>query len=311
MGREQIGQPQQHCRPFPVLGQAQVAHLDVDEVVARGPAYDETQLVSADFFEPGSPSNPPVPQMEHNVPWARQDEAGKKVRIAMNKAIDRDLIRDSIFDGFGTDGRVARFSRAFPGGYDQKWEDSWDELYGYDPVRAKELLAEAGYPEGFAVPTISFTMSGIPEMRDYVEAIAGMWEAIGLQPELIEMEFARWRERYRGVDTDGHVYPFRSYAAPAHPAVHGGYSQERFMRFYTSNTVTENVVAALNSTDIDEQNKRWQAVSDEVFYNAGTIPLFSFNVQTVYDPEVVAEYAYLGNYGGQFTAMEYIKGVRR
>ncbi len=83
------------------------------------------------------------------------------------------------------------------------------------------------------------------------------------------------------------------------------------MRFYTSDSVTENIVAALNSLDIEEQNKRWHAVTDEIFSEVGTIPLLSLSVQVVIDPEVVAEYTYLGPYGGQFTDLEHIKGVRK
>ena len=72
--------------------------------------------------------------------------------------------------------------------------------------RAREFLIEAGYPNGFHVPLISYTMSGLPEMKDYVEAIAAMWEQIGLETEIREMEFSAWRGEYRGATK--HVYAF-------------------------------------------------------------------------------------------------------
>jgi peptide/nickel transport system substrate-binding protein len=250
-------------------------------------------------------------KFDPNVPWAVPGENGKKVRMAMNKALDRDLINEAIFDGQGEPQRIARISPAFPGGYNPKWEDSWEELYGYDPNRAKELLAEAGYANGFELPIKVFTLSGIPEMPEFLEAAAGMWEAIGLQPKLEEIEFSRWREKYRGADTNCCVYPWRSYAAPPHPQVFGGYSPERFMRFYVSDSITEARDKALNSTRFEDQIQYWQQISDEVFYEVATLPLFALPVQAVIDPEVVAEYAFLGPYGGQYTALEYVKGARR
>lgn len=253
---------------------------------------------------------------DSTVPWAAPGETGKLVRMAMNKAINRDAIRDNLFDGQGAEARVAGLipsAEAFGGeyaGYNPDWEGSWEELYGFDPERARELLAEAGYPNGFNVPMISYTMSGLPEMKDYVVAIAGMWEHIGLTTEIREMEFSAWRAEYRGATTNCCVYPFRGYAEPPHPTVHFAYSPERFMRFYVSDTVWQNTFNALNSLDFDEQLGHWHAVSDELFYEVATIPLHTLSVQVVIDPEVVAEYIYLGPYGGQFTDLEHITGVR-
>ena len=253
---------------------------------------------------------------DSTVPWADRGENGKMVRMAMNKAIDRDAIRENIFDGQGDEGRVAGLipsSEAFGGeyaGYNPAWESDWEELYGYDVEGARELLVEAGYPNGFHVPIISYTMSGLPEMKDYVEAIAAMWEQIGLETEIREMEFSAWREEYRGATTTCCVYPFRGYAEPPHPTVHFAYSPERFMRFYVSDTAWQNTYNALNSLNFEEQLGHWHAVTDELFYDVVSIPLHTLSVQVVIDPEVVAEYAYLGPYGGQFTDLEHIRGVR-
>ncbi len=253
---------------------------------------------------------------DSTVPWAAPGETGKLVRQAMNKAIDRDAIRENIFDGQGAEGRVAGLipsAEAFGGeyaGYNPDWEGRWEELYGYDPDTAKDLLTEAGYPNGFHVPIISYTMSGLPEMKDYVVAIAAMWENIGLETEIREMEFSAWRQEYRGATTNCCVYPFRGYAEPPHPTIHFAYSPERFMRFYVSDTVWQNTYNALNSLNFEEQLGHWHAVSDELFYEVASIPLHTLSVQVVIDPEVVEEYIYLGPYGGQFTDLEHIKGVR-
>ena len=300
-----------------LVGQALDAGLDIAEsqvvavnsMMVFGGLYYSTKEGPA--FDPYSAAS-----YDPTVPWAAPGETGKLVRQAMNKAIDRDAIRENIFDGQGEEGRVAGLipsAEAFGGeyaGYNPDWESRWEELYGYDPEQAKELLTEAGYPNGFHVPIISYTMSGLPEMKDYVVAIAAMWENIGLETEIREMEFSSWRQEYRGATTNCCVYPFRGYAEPPHPTVHFAYSPERFMRFYVSDTAWQNTFNALNSLNFEEQLGHWHAVSDELFYEVASIPLHTLSVQVVIDPEVVEEYIYLGPYGGQFTDLEHIKGVR-
>jgi len=47
------------------------------------------------------------------------------------------------------------------------------ELFEYDPVKAKQMLADAGYPDGF---TFDLLVEDELEMRDIAEMLAGMWE---------------------------------------------------------------------------------------------------------------------------------------
>ena len=70
-----------------------------------------------------------------------------RVRQALNYAVNRDSITSALFGKWGesTDQIV------LPGmqGYNDR------TFYGYDPDKAKELLAEAGYPNGFELPVLS------------------------------------------------------------------------------------------------------------------------------------------------------------
>ncbi|MCH8349727.1 MAG: hypothetical protein IIB29_05685 [Chloroflexi bacterium] len=243
------------------------------------------------------------------MPWAIRGEVGKKVRMAMNKALDRDKINEAIFDGQGSKQWVASLHPAFDGYY-PAWDAKWEELYGYDPERAKELLVEAGFPNGFEVREKLFVLSGVPEQPDFMEAAAGMWEAIGLQPKLEEVEFSRWREKYRGLETQCCVYPFRGPAAPIATRVHFYFSPERFFRAAVTDTITENKNIALNTTDPKVASSRWKAVADELYFEVLTMPLFTLPVQAVIDPEVISEYIFLGPPGGSYNNLENIKGVR-
>ncbi|RNA68071.1 glutathione ABC transporter substrate-binding protein [Alteribacter keqinensis] len=65
-----------------------------------------------------------------------------KVRQALTMAIDKSAIIDGILEGNATEAIAPINDQVFG------FSDSVDEL-GYDPERAKELLAEAGYEDGF------------------------------------------------------------------------------------------------------------------------------------------------------------------
>ena len=273
---------------------------------SSGQAYTMFLLFGGAYYEKSIRDN-----FDPTVPWVQPGEIGKKVRMAMNKALDRDLINEAIFEGQGTKQWVSALSPSFPAGYHQKWEKDWDELYGYDPKRAKELLAEAGYPDGFSFPVKAFALSGVPEMPDVVEAAAGMWEAIGLKARVEEIEFARMREMYRGMELQGLIMPFRGPNAPAHTRVHFYFSAERFFRAPATDTIQATKDRAYNTTSADEANALWQEVSDELFYNVHTIPMVTLPVQSVYDPEVIAEHVFLGPSGGATVNYENIKGVRK
>ena len=268
----------------------------VTPLIAFGGLYFDSSL--ADKYDP-------------TVPWAAPGEQGRKVRMAMNKALDRDQITNAIFAGLGEKTYVSALHAAFKGGYNPKWDESWEELYGYDPERAKELLVEAGYPEGFEVPIKVFTLTGVPEMPDYLEAAAGMWQSIGLQPRLEELEFARWREKYRAAETNCCVYGFRGSALPTAIRVHFAYSAERFMRFYVSDSVTEKRNRALNSTDLAASDVLWAEITDELFYEVSGMPLPALPAQATIDPDVVEEYVFLGPNGGFFVCLDEVKAVRK
>ncbi len=106
------------------------------------------------------------------------------VRQAMNYAVDVDAIIDALFNGYGrpSTGYVT------PGnwGYDPEITP-----FGYDPEKAQELLAEAGYPDGFemdfACPSGAYT-----NFEQVCEAIQGYLEAIGIQTNLDLMESGRY-----------------------------------------------------------------------------------------------------------------------
>ena len=78
----------------------------------------------------------------------------KRVRQAMNLAINRHAIAQALLGGRVQPMRVHGYhpkldSDIWPGIWNPDWDQRFEELYGYDPVKAKALLVQAGYPQGF------------------------------------------------------------------------------------------------------------------------------------------------------------------
>jgi peptide/nickel transport system substrate-binding protein len=71
--------------------------------------------------------------------------ANVKVRQAINYAFDRPALLKALGNGYGS-----VTTQIFPT-YSPGYESSLDSYYPYDPAKAKQLLAQAGYPNGFTL----------------------------------------------------------------------------------------------------------------------------------------------------------------
>lgn len=111
------------------------------------------------------------------------DRAGKiapplanvKVRQALSYAIDRKAITKAIWGDFAVPGNGLTL-KGFLG-----YSDEISDSYAYDPAKAKELLKEAGYPNGFSFNMQTTNLSGadVP-----AQAIVQYWAKIGVTVKL-------------------------------------------------------------------------------------------------------------------------------
>ena len=78
-------------------------------------------------------------------------------------------------------------SAIWPGSGTRTGTSASRSMYGYDPAKAKALLAQAGYPQGFEFTLYLYTLPGLPEIIDIGQAMALDFQAIGLKPKLVEI----------------------------------------------------------------------------------------------------------------------------
>ncbi|WP_198671023.1 ABC transporter substrate-binding protein [Oceanibium sediminis] len=115
----------------------------------------------------------------------------QRVREAIAHAIDRQAIIDGAMFGYGTP----------IGTHFAPHNPAYVDLTGYsayDPEKAKALLAEAGYADGF---TTTLKLPPPSYARRGGEIIAAQLRAVGIETEISNLEWAQWLEQvFRGKD---------------------------------------------------------------------------------------------------------------
>ncbi|WP_428242601.1 ABC transporter substrate-binding protein [Gynuella sp.] len=121
----------------------------------------------------------------------------RKVRQALNYAINKQAILDAIFQGAGT---VAK--NPIP---PTIWSYNNDTVdYDYNPEKAKQLLAEAGYSDGFSTNIWAMPVQRPynPNARRMAELIQADWAAVGVKAEIVSYEWGEYLARTKEGEHD-------------------------------------------------------------------------------------------------------------
>lgn len=114
----------------------------------------------------------------------------KLVRQAMNYAIDK----DALIKLYGGDATVMQGQWLTPliAGFNPNLKP-----YPFDQKKAKELLTQAGYPNGFEM-TLSYTIDRYPLDKEMGQAVAGYLEGVGIKVTQQALEYGKFRDNFRG-----------------------------------------------------------------------------------------------------------------
>lgn len=113
----------------------------------------------------------------------------RKVRQAIAHAVDRQAIADNIMGG----GSVMHLP-CYPTQIGCRAPDA--PIYEFDPDKAKALLAEAGYPNGFEIDFHGY------RDRPVAEAVLGYLANVGIRANLQWLQYSALRDRVRAGEID-------------------------------------------------------------------------------------------------------------
>jgi peptide/nickel transport system substrate-binding protein len=111
--------------------------------------------------------------------------AKKEVRQAINYAIDRVELNRALFGGQALSLATAIHPKSL--GYDPR------HTWPYDPAKAKELLAQAGYPHGFTIG-LHASSGRYARDRELSQAIAGQLARVGITVRVKNLEVGQFTD---------------------------------------------------------------------------------------------------------------------
>ncbi len=150
-------------------GEADVARINADRV----------EGVKSSGFKVVEDPAAHIPFIVFGEQWRKEFPVSNlKVRQALVLAVNREEIFKHIFYGMGRlSGSITMAKNALG--------DMGLPFYPYDPQKAKQLLKEAGYPNGFKIKLHSFPTEMFPSLPRTMETIAAYFQQVGVQPEII------------------------------------------------------------------------------------------------------------------------------
>lgn len=187
------------------------------------------------------------------------------VRQALCYAVDKQGIIDMAFDGYG----VKIGSSMYPA-FSKYFVDELTDYYEYDVEKAKELLTEAGYPDGFSM-TITVPSNYQPHI-DTATVIVEQLREVGIDAELELVEWDSWvSDVYSGRQFQSTVVGVDASTMTARALL------ERFVSDYSKNFINYNNAEydelfekAISTYDDEEQTeiyKQMEAILTETAAN--------------------------------------------
>jgi peptide/nickel transport system substrate-binding protein len=216
------------------------------------------------------------------VGWLVMDSAGRtgenpfqkrKVRQAVAHAIDREAISRNLVGG---QSRVIH-SHCFPTQF-----GCTDDVakYEYDPAKAKALLAEAGYPDGFAIEMHGY------RNRPYGEAIIGYLQEVGIKAKLKYLKYSALREKVYGNKVTFNFTTWGSYGVNDISNITGRFYNFTEVDFARDPQVRDWLAEGDNTVDTNLREAVYKKALQRIAEQAYVLPLFTWVANYVYAKEL-------------------------
>lgn len=260
----------------------------IDKVVYKVVPEDATRIAMVETGEANIADNVPVTDIERieassNMKLVRAQGLGVeylgfntqkkpfddvRVRQAIAYAIERDAILSGVYNNVGSRTASAMSPKVF--GYNPNLND-----YEYDINKAKELLKEAGYPNGF---TMTITTDDRKERVNLAEVVQAQLKGIGIDVKLNVMEFGAYLEAtdkgehdmfiggWGNATGDGDYNQYNVF----HSSSHGAKGNQAF---YANPEVDKLIEIARKETDSEKRKEIYAQLQEIELQDAPLIPI--------------------------------------
>lgn len=195
-----------------------------------------------------------------------------KVRQAINHAINKQDIIDSFFEGRADVAKnpmppsISGYNDDIPG-------------YEYDPEKAKQLLAEAGYPDGFEMQ-----LWAMPVPRPYMpdgQKVAGVIQKnladVGITAEIVSFEWATYLDKASKGEADAFMLGWTGDNGDADNFLYVLLDQDNIgsnnYTYYSNDELHDILIEAQTEVDEDKRNELYKKAQEIIFEDAPWVPL--------------------------------------
>jgi len=197
----------------------------------------------------------------------------RKVRQAVAHAVDSQTLVNALLKGKS---KVVH-SACFPSQFGCETDVT---SYEYDPEKAKAMLAEAGYPDGFSIDFYAY------RNRDYAEAISSYLNAVGIKTNFNMLKYAALRELRMTKGTPISFQTWGSYSINDTSAITSQFFKFGDLDDSRDPEIRDWLEVADSSTNPEERkafySKALKKIADEAYW----VPMFSYNTNYVFNKDV-------------------------
>ncbi|MDW9960317.1 ABC transporter substrate-binding protein [Sinorhizobium meliloti] len=197
-----------------------------------------------------------------------------RVRRALNMAIDRHALAESLFAG---NAKVTKGQLVLPGafGYNESLEN-----WPYDPQGAKKLIAEAG-AAGTAIDLVGEAGRWLKD-RELIEAVAAYWTEVGLKVNVEILEFSVYLDRIfdMGNRPDSYFVLNSNELFDADREMAFAYEPGQGGASNSDKALGEAIRAARSEVDVEKRKAAYAVITKKLHDEAYDVPLL--NHQDIY-----------------------------